>query len=85
LERGYGQGNQLEKAIHPYRSPVDGRTMTDSEVRRVLKESRRSAERKAVWEGSKGVGPIIASDRQAAEPPLGDQVRPGSGARFGDR
>ena len=36
--------------------------MTDSEVRRVLKESRDSAERKAVWEASKGVGPLVEAD-----------------------
>ncbi len=39
--------------------------MTDSEVRKVLKESRSSAERKAVWEGSKGVGPLVEADLKA--------------------
>ena len=39
--------------------------ITDSEVRRVLKESRDSAERKAVWEGSKGVGPLVEADLKA--------------------
>src|SRR5262249_31844065 len=59
------KANAIEKAFNAYRAPVNGRTLTDGEVRRVLKESRRSAERKAVWEGSKGVGPIVAADLKA--------------------
>ena len=59
------KANAIEKAFNAYRAPVNGRTMTDSEVRRALKESRSTAERKAVWEGSKGVGPIVAADLKA--------------------
>ena len=49
----------------PIARTSNGRMMTDSEVRRVLKESRGSAERKAVWEGSKGVGPLVEADLKA--------------------
>src|SRR5262249_53759924 len=56
------KANAIEKTFNTYRANVNGRLMTDSEVRRVLKESRNSAERQAVWEGSKGVGPLVAPE-----------------------
>jgi peptidyl-dipeptidase A len=59
------KANAIEKAFNAYRANVSGRMMTDSEVRKVLKESRGSAERKAVWEGSKGVGPLVEADLKA--------------------
>ena len=49
----------------PIAPAVNGRSITDSEVRRVLKESRGSAERQAVWEGSKAVGPLVEADLKA--------------------
>lgn len=51
--------NSVEKAFNVYRARVDGRELADSEVRRALKESKDSAYRKAVWEGSKGVGSLV--------------------------
>jgi peptidyl-dipeptidase A len=54
--------NSIEKTFNAYRANVSGRTITDSEVRRILKESRSSSERKVVWEGSKGVGPLVAPE-----------------------
>ena len=59
------KANAIEKTFNAYRANVNGRQMTDSEVRKVLKESRNSAERKAVWEGSKGVGPLVEADLKA--------------------
>jgi peptidyl-dipeptidase A len=56
------KANAVEKAFNAYRARVDGREMTDSEVRRVLKESKDSARRRAVWEASKGVGPVVEAD-----------------------
>ena len=37
-------------------------SLRDSEVRKILKESKNSAERRAVWEASKGVGQIVEAD-----------------------
>ncbi len=54
--------NALEKAFNAYRARVDGKEMTDSEVRAVLKNSRDSARRKAVWEASKAVGGVVEAD-----------------------
>lgn len=41
---------------------VDGKEMTDSEVRRVLKTSKDSERRRAVWEASKAVGGVVEAD-----------------------
>jgi peptidyl-dipeptidase A len=54
--------NAIEKKFNVYRAKVDGRELTDSEVRRVLKESKLSDRRKAVWEASKGVGREVEAD-----------------------
>jgi peptidyl-dipeptidase A len=56
------KANAVEKAFNVYRAQVGDRQMTDSAVRKVLSESKDSAERKAVWEASKAVGPIVEAD-----------------------
>jgi peptidyl-dipeptidase A len=56
------KANAVEKAFNVYRAKVDGKEMTDSEVRKILKESKNSNRRQAVWEASKGVGAKVASD-----------------------
>ncbi len=50
-------GNKVEQDFNVYRAKVDGKEMTDSQVRKVLKESKDSKRRQAVWEASKAVGP----------------------------
>jgi peptidyl-dipeptidase A len=65
LQQITAKANAIEKAFNAYRASVDGRSITDSEVRRVLKESRTSAERQSVWVGSKGVGPLVEADLKA--------------------
>src|SRR5262249_46513738 len=54
--------NSVEKQFNNFRANVDSREMTDSEVRRVLKESIDSDQRKAVWEASKKVGEKVEKD-----------------------
>jgi peptidyl-dipeptidase A len=56
------KANAVEKAFNVYRAKVGERQMTDSAVRKVLSESKDSAERKAVWEASKGVAPVVETD-----------------------
>ncbi|HEX2476285.1 MAG TPA: M2 family metallopeptidase [Lacipirellulaceae bacterium] len=56
------KANAVEKAFNVYRAKVGDRQMTDSAVRKVLSESKDSSERKAVWEASKAVGPIVEAD-----------------------
>ncbi len=62
LRKISAKANAVEKAFNAYRARVDGREMTDSEVRKVLKQSKDSGERRKVWEGSKGVAPIVEAD-----------------------
>jgi peptidyl-dipeptidase A len=59
LRKISARANAIEKAFNVYRARVGGREMTDSEVRKVLSDSKDSAERQAVWEASKNVGPAV--------------------------
>jgi peptidyl-dipeptidase A len=65
LKQITAKANAVEKAFNVYRANVDGKPMTDSEVRKVLKESKISARRQAVWEASKGVGSVVEGDLKA--------------------
>jgi peptidyl-dipeptidase A len=65
LRQMTAKANSIEKAFNAYRAKVSGRVLADSDVRKILKESRDSAERKAVWESSKGVGPIVETELKA--------------------
>ncbi len=51
--------NEVEKAFGVFRAKVDGKELSENDVRDVLRKSTDSARRKAVWEASKAVGPII--------------------------
>jgi len=62
LKKIVAKANAVEKAFNVYRANVDGKEMTDSEVRKVLKESKDSKRRQAVWEASKGVGAKVEED-----------------------
>ncbi|HEY8747653.1 MAG TPA: M2 family metallopeptidase [Tepidisphaeraceae bacterium] len=54
--------NAVEQAFNVYRAKVDGKELTASAVTEVLKTSKDSAQRKAVWEASKGVGKVVEKD-----------------------
>ncbi len=56
LKRISARANSIEKAFNVYRAKVGERQYSDSEVRKVLLQSKDSAERKSFWEASKGVG-----------------------------
>jgi len=62
LEKMTSKANAIEQAFNVFRARVDNKEMTDSEVRKVLKESKDSARRKAVWEASKAVGAVVEND-----------------------
>jgi peptidyl-dipeptidase A len=64
LKKMVALSNKVEQAFNVYRAKVDGKEMTDSQVRKVLKSSKDSAQRQAVWEASKAVGGVIAPDLQ---------------------
>jgi peptidyl-dipeptidase A len=62
LKKINAKANAVEQAFNVYRAKVDGKEMTDSEVRRVLKTATDSNHLKAVWEASKGVGSVVEKD-----------------------
>jgi peptidyl-dipeptidase A len=65
LKKMTAKSNAVEQAFNVFRARVDGKEMTDSEVRKVLKTSKDSARRQAVWEASKGVGGVLEPDLRA--------------------
>jgi len=54
--------NEIQRKFTIHRPKLDGREITDNELRRILAESRDSAELRAAWEASKQVGPVVADD-----------------------
>jgi peptidyl-dipeptidase A len=62
LQKMVAKANAVEKTFNKYRAKVDDKEMTDSEVRKVLKESKDSERRRAVWEASKEVGKAVEGD-----------------------
>jgi peptidyl-dipeptidase A len=65
LTQMLARSNAVDKAFNVYRARVDGKELTANEVLQVLQDSTDSARRKAVWESSKGVGPIVEADLKA--------------------
>lgn len=56
LKQMVARGNAIEKRFGVFRAKVGGKELADSEVRKILKQSRDVNERRAVWEASKQVG-----------------------------
>jgi peptidyl-dipeptidase A len=62
LKQIVAKSNAVEKAFNVFRAKVEGKELTDSEVRKVLKESKNSDRRRLVWEASKSVGAVVGAD-----------------------
>src|SRR5260370_4920245 len=62
LKQIVAKSNAVEKAFNVFRAKVDGKEMTDSQVRKVLKESKNSERLQAVWEASKAIGGLVEAD-----------------------
>ncbi|HVR76398.1 MAG TPA: M2 family metallopeptidase [Planctomycetota bacterium] len=62
LKKMTARANAVEKAFNVFRAKVGGKEMTDSQVKKVLKDSLDSSERKDVWEASKAVGAVVEAD-----------------------
>jgi peptidyl-dipeptidase A len=56
------KSNEVEQAFNVHRAVVGDKKLTENEVRDVLRHSTDSAQRRAVWEASKGVGQVVAAD-----------------------
>jgi len=59
LKKMTALANAVEKKFTNFRATVDGQEMDDKAVRRVLKTSKSSAQRQAVYEASKEVGKVV--------------------------
>jgi peptidyl-dipeptidase A len=62
LKQIVAKATAVEKSFNVFRAQVGGKEMADSEVRKVLKQSKDSAQRRAVWEACKEVGSAVAAD-----------------------
>ncbi len=62
LKKMLAKSNAVERAFNVFRPMVDGKALTDNDVRRILRESHDSAERRAAWEAGKKVGPVVVGD-----------------------
>ena len=68
LEEMVAKSNAVERTFNVYRAQVGDKQLSENDVRKILRESRDSAQREAAWKGSKGVGREI-------EPVLKELVR----------
>ncbi len=62
LKKMLAKSNAVERAFNVFRPKVGGKELTDNDIRRLLRESRDSAERRAAWEAGKKVGPVVVDD-----------------------
>jgi peptidyl-dipeptidase A len=62
LKKMTALANAVEEKFNNFRAEVDGKKMTDAEVRKVLKTSTVSARRQEVWEASKKVGEVVEAE-----------------------
>jgi peptidyl-dipeptidase A len=54
--------NAAQRAFNVCRPVVNGKEMTDNDIREILRKSTDSAERKAAWEAGKKVGSMVVKD-----------------------
>lgn len=62
LKKMLAKSNAVERAFNVFRPKVAGKELTDNDIRRILRESADSAERRAAWEAGKKVGPVVVAD-----------------------
>jgi peptidyl-dipeptidase A len=65
LKRILARTNAIEKAFNTHRPKVNGKELTASDIQKVLKTSKDSAERRAAWEASKTVGAVVEAELRA--------------------
>ncbi len=62
LKKIVAKANAIEKIFNVTRAKVGGKELADSDVKKILKESKDSKERQAAWEASKVVGANVEKD-----------------------
>ena len=55
-------GTQIEKNFSTFRATIDGKKVTDNEIKDILKDETDSAKREKTWLASKQVGAAVAAD-----------------------
>ncbi len=55
-------GTQIEEKFSTYRADLDGRKVTDNQIREILRTERDSTKRAQAWLASKQVGQVVAAD-----------------------
>ncbi len=65
LKQIVAKESAVEKAFNNFRAKVDGKEMSENQVRGQLKTSRNSGQRRAIWEASKAVGYELQADLKA--------------------
>jgi peptidyl-dipeptidase A len=55
-------GTQIEKNFSTFRGTIDGKKVTDNEIKEILKDETDSAKREKAWLASKQVGAAVAAD-----------------------
>jgi len=55
-------GTQIEKNFSTFRGVIDGKKVTDNEIKGILKDQTDSAQRQKAWLASKQVGEAVAAD-----------------------
>jgi len=53
---------EINKKYSNFRASVNGRQFSDNEIENILRNSSRSDELQAAWEGHKMIGPVVADD-----------------------
>jgi len=62
LEKIVALGTEIEKRFSTFRGTIDGRKVTDNEIKVILKDQTNRVVRKQAWEASKQVGQAVAAD-----------------------
>ncbi len=62
LKKITAKANAVEQKFNVFRADVNGQELSDSQVRKILKESTNSEERQKVWEASKKAGANVEAD-----------------------
>jgi len=62
LEQIVDLSSQIERTFSTYRGEIEGREVTNNEIREVLKKETNSQKRKQAWLAGKEVGAVVAED-----------------------
>jgi peptidyl-dipeptidase A len=62
LKKMVDKSNAVEEAFNVFRAKVDGKELTDNQMRDILRTATNSARLQAAWEAGKAVGAVVEAD-----------------------